>query len=181
MMPMNQSMMPYFMQMMGQGMGNGMPQQQNMAPQLPMAQPSQGAGHMPQPQQQQQQPGFFQNMTSSPTQMASGIGLMGQAGQGLNSAANGIGGMFQQGGMFGAANAALPAGGFGAAGAGGLTGAGTFLGAGTGAGAATGGLGLGAAGSAMAGMGGAGSALGASATGAAGASSMADILPFLFL
>jgi len=59
-MPMNQSMLPLFMQMMQQ-QGGGMPQMQNNAPQLNIAQGGQRSGPqqmpMPQPQQQQQQPG----------------------------------------------------------------------------------------------------------------------------
>lgn len=79
----NMSQMMPFMQMMMQGGQNpfsspqgGMPSVQNSAPQIPMAQ-RQGGGSIQAPPmpQQNQQPGFFQNMMSSPQNMASGLAL----------------------------------------------------------------------------------------------------------
>lgn len=76
-------MIPFFQQMMQQqgAGGSGMPMWlPNAAPQVnvPNARAPQNSGVPPMlpPQQQLQQPGFMQNMMSSPTQMTNGMNLM---------------------------------------------------------------------------------------------------------
>lgn len=189
----------------GQGVGINVPQ--NAAPQLPMMQQQQkgGATQAAPVSAPQQSQGFFGNMMSSPTQMAAGLSLGDKAASGISSlfapdAASGGMSAAAQPFFDAAASGAMP---FGTAaqlaapaaadaafmGGGAATGAG--LAGATGAGlAGTGALGAGAAGLAgagagaglAAGAGAAGAAAGAGAAGAAaGASSMADLLPFLFL
>lgn len=94
---------PYFAQLMQQMQGGGMmnqpgqggQQMPNMAPQLPMANPSQGAGqmgHLPTPQAPQQ--GFFGQMMGSPQGMMQGVqGLtgMGDMMSGIGSGVSGAG------------------------------------------------------------------------------------------
>ncbi|MDE2100411.1 MAG: hypothetical protein KGL39_24375 [Patescibacteria group bacterium] len=70
----------------------GMPQMPNMAPQIPTGNAQQKQGIMPgqMPQAPQQQPGFFQNMMSSPAQMAQGMNVMGQMGHGVSGLFSGL-------------------------------------------------------------------------------------------
>jgi hypothetical protein len=149
------SMMPFLQQMM-QGGSNpfaspmgGMPPMQNNAPQIPMRNgqaPSSFQQPPPLPQQGQQS-GFFQNMMSSPTQMATGMNLIGgNPGQPSGGQAPAGGSPGGGGGLFGGLGSLV--GNFGTQAAGPM--------AGGAAGYTAGGSGL---------LGGLGSATGAAATG----------------